>query len=252
MIIFKGKTDRMIRSLQMPAEFLVVTDENAWMTDDLMARYIEEIWLPHVYKMNQSESILTLDSFSAHVSSSTLARFRLRNIHTPVIPGDGQSAPRPVEVSLLKPFQGLLKAYCQQYMLSELEKLQETGKKRVPKPSRQLIVHWIEAAWHTIKAKQDSISRSFIVAGISDSFDADWNDSLAKNALLEEIERDMTEILRNEELAYQDSLSQLPEGSFSNDSNSEMESEEVLLVDPPSFADMSESTFADFDATIHC
>ena len=48
MIIFKGKTDRTISDLNIPAGFIVKTQEKAWMDDDLMKVWVDVIWIKHV------------------------------------------------------------------------------------------------------------------------------------------------------------------------------------------------------------
>ena len=84
-----------------------------------MLRYIDEIWMPHVKEMGKEESILTLDSFSAQVSNSTMACFQSHKVHTSVIPGGCTSVIQPLDVCLSKPFKVHLKASWQRYMLQD-------------------------------------------------------------------------------------------------------------------------------------
>ena len=48
MIIFKDKTNRTIKILKIPGRFVVATQEKAWMDEDLMVRWIKEIWVPYI------------------------------------------------------------------------------------------------------------------------------------------------------------------------------------------------------------
>ena len=68
MIIFKGKTDKTIKNLNIPKGFIVKTQEKAWMDDDLMQTWVEEIWLNHVRaeskKLGFDNSLLAFDAFS--------------------------------------------------------------------------------------------------------------------------------------------------------------------------------------------
>ena len=48
MIIFKGKTDRTISDLNIPTGFIVKTQGKAWMDDDLMKVWVEDIWIKHI------------------------------------------------------------------------------------------------------------------------------------------------------------------------------------------------------------
>ena len=48
MIIFKGKTDRTISDLNIPAEVIMKLQEKAWMDDHLMKVRVEDIWIKHI------------------------------------------------------------------------------------------------------------------------------------------------------------------------------------------------------------
>ncbi len=240
----------MIRLVLEPNGFIVTTHESASMDDNLMARYIDEIWMPHVNRMTRSESILTLNDFPAHVSNSSVSRLHSNNVHTSVIPRGCSAVVQPLDVCLSKSFQGILKAYCQQYILLETKNLEQNGKKRVTRPSRQLIVNWIEAAWNAIKTKQDLIKKSFIVAGIGNSL-GEWNDSVTRNGLQEEIEKEMGEM---NQLAVQDSantFADVPDNASSSD-NTDFESQEMIIIDPSTFPDFSGDDFTDSTTVTHC
>ena len=70
MLIFKGKTDKIIKKLRIPEEFIVKTQEKSWMDEGLMEVWIEEIWLKHIREVSKQlgfdNSLLTFDAFSAH------------------------------------------------------------------------------------------------------------------------------------------------------------------------------------------
>ena len=48
MIIFKGKTDRTISDLNIPAGFIVKTQENTRMDNDLIKLWVEDISIKHI------------------------------------------------------------------------------------------------------------------------------------------------------------------------------------------------------------
>ena len=50
MIIFKRKTDRTISDLNIPAGFILKTQEKAWMDDGLMKVWVEDIWI--IFELN--------------------------------------------------------------------------------------------------------------------------------------------------------------------------------------------------------
>ena len=53
MLIFKGKTERTIVNLRVPEGFVVKTQEKAWMDEDLMNVWLDEIWVKYVSKITQ-------------------------------------------------------------------------------------------------------------------------------------------------------------------------------------------------------
>ena len=63
-ILFKEKTDRTISDLNIPAGFIVKTQEKAWMDDDLMKVWVEDIWIKHIraecQKLGFEIALLTL------------------------------------------------------------------------------------------------------------------------------------------------------------------------------------------------
>ena len=59
MIIFKGKTDRTIRDLVVPEGFLVTTQEKAWMDEERMIMWLEEIWIKYTDQRIKSKKSLS-------------------------------------------------------------------------------------------------------------------------------------------------------------------------------------------------
>ena len=78
MVIFKGKTEKTIRDLEIPPGFVVKTQSNAWMDDELMKVWVEEIWLKHAHaeckKLGFANSLLSFDAFSAHLTDGVKAQ----------------------------------------------------------------------------------------------------------------------------------------------------------------------------------
>ncbi len=220
MVVFKGKT---IKNLIVPEGFVAVTQEKGWMDDKLMMKYIDEIWMAHVLKTGCKESLLTLDSFRAHISESSKKKFHENDVHTCVIPGGCTSVLQPLDVCLNKPFKAHLRHCWQQYMLQETEKLEGSEKTKIPPAPRQEILNWIETAWKAIKEKPDQISKSFVVTGIG-TVNGKWEESLIRNEeLRQEIEQ---------ELFGSEQLPCAPDGDpfdqFSSDFNSDSDSTEHI------------------------
>ena len=90
MIIFKGKTDQTIRNLNIPANFVVKTQERAWMDDDLMQVCVEEIWIKHTQgeckRLEFQRSMPTFDDFAAHLTDGVEKQLLESNTDTLTIP----------------------------------------------------------------------------------------------------------------------------------------------------------------------
>ncbi len=95
------------------------------MDDPLMLS--DEIWMP-----GYTESILCLDSFRAHISASTDGKLRTNNVHASVIPG---GCTYILQCLLEQAFQ-ITGIHAKQ------DKDNPIGK--IPSPSRQLIVNWVD------------------------------------------------------------------------------------------------------------
>ena len=71
-IVFKGKTDRTISDLSIPPGFILKTQEKAWMDDDLMKVWVEDIWIKHIraecQKLGFENALLKFDAFAAHLT----------------------------------------------------------------------------------------------------------------------------------------------------------------------------------------
>ena len=72
MISFKEKTDQTIRNLIIPTNFVIKTQEKAWMDGDLMQVWLEKIWIKHTQaeckRLGFQRSMLTFDTFAVHLT----------------------------------------------------------------------------------------------------------------------------------------------------------------------------------------
>ena len=211
--MYSGKTDRTVRNLKAPEGFVIVTQEKAWMDEELMLRWIKDIWMKHVKKISGGESILCLDAFSAHTSEAVATEFERQKVHTVVIPGGCTSILQPLDVSLNKPFKGILRRHWQQYMFDKTAELEEARKEgedprqfsKIPPPSRQILVDWIADAWSEISCKASAIAKSFFVTGISNALGT-WEERLIRDDdLRAEIDDTMAEIFGSSPLNAADS-----------------------------------------------
>ena len=78
LIIFKGKTTKTIEKFCVPDGFIVKTQAKAWMDEELMHVWLEDIWLKHTKLLSQKlgfeNSLLTRDAFSAHKTDEVEAK----------------------------------------------------------------------------------------------------------------------------------------------------------------------------------
>lgn len=190
-IVFRGKTDRVLKGLKVPPKFLVARQEKAWMDTPLTLRWVSEIWQRH---HRQAESLLVWDSFRCHLDKNVNLKLQNTDTVTAVIPGGCTSVLQPLDVCLNKPFKDLIKQKWLEYMeTSVVQQIDEESdedplaesddsdgerddvlqmkKKRVPlkvKPaSRQTIVDWVHWAWQKLQEKPEMIKKSFVVTGIT-------------------------------------------------------------------------------------
>ena len=112
MIIFKGKTDRTISDLNIPAGFILKIQEKAWMDDDLMKVWVEDIWIKHIraecQKLGFENALLTFDAFATHLTDDVESQLLEAKTNTLTIPAGCTSQCQPMDVCLNKPFKAIL------------------------------------------------------------------------------------------------------------------------------------------------
>ena len=112
MIIFKGKTDRTISNLNIPAGFIMKTQEKAWMDNDLMQIWVEDIWIKHIraecQKLGFKNALLRFYAFAAHLTDDVESQLLEAKIDTLAILAGCTSKCQPMDVCLNKPFKAIL------------------------------------------------------------------------------------------------------------------------------------------------
>ncbi len=234
MIIFKGKTKRSIKGLEAPEGVIVAYQKKAWMDGDLMLKWIDGVWNKSC-QFNQpgAESLLVMDSFSAHLTDDVKEKLESNKVHTIIVPGGCTSVLQPLDVSLNKPFKAILRRLWQQYMMESAEELERkraegntpASQMKIPAPLKQMMVDWIVTAWLELAQKVDAVKKSFLVTGISNALGG-YED----------------ELVRNDELKAE--IDELMESVFGSDPLKGMESDE----DPDPLASDSESDPLDSDS----
>ena len=163
MIIFKGKR---ALNIQTPPGWIVCVQEKAWMDEELMLRWIKDIYLRHTDK---ERSLLVMDSFRAHLTDNVKKSLRKGNTVPAIIPGGCTSKIQPLDVSINKPFKGDLRRSWATFILSTAEKVQQADdpSQRLKAVDKETIVLRIQSAVSSLVQKKDLIVKSFKVWGIT-------------------------------------------------------------------------------------
>ena len=110
-IIFKGKTTRGLKKVQVPKGVVCTVQAKAWIDEKCTIEWINKVWLLYVGK---NRALLCLDTFSAHLTKQVRDEFTKNVTKLLVIPGGCKSVLQPLDVSLNKPF----KSYIRQQWLN--------------------------------------------------------------------------------------------------------------------------------------
>ena len=126
MIIFKGKTKRFIKGLTAPPGVIIAHQEKGWMDGKLMLKWLDGVWNKSC-QFNQpgAESLLIMDSFSAHLTDSVADNLKKNKVHTVIVPGGCIPILQPLDANLNKPFKAILRKLWQEYMLQSTEELEK-------------------------------------------------------------------------------------------------------------------------------
>ena len=112
MVIFKGKTQRVIKDVSNSHGAVVSFQKEAWMDEMQMIKWIDDVWIKYTKKRC---SLLILDSCTAHLTMRVQDSFRLSNTSVLVIPGGCTSVLQPLDVSINKPVKSVLRKCWETY-----------------------------------------------------------------------------------------------------------------------------------------
>ena len=112
-IIFKVKTEQTICNLNIPPVFIVRTQKKGWMYEDLVKVWIEEVSFKHTEaeckRIRFENSLLSFDAFAAHLTHGLKAQLLESNSHILQKPAGCTSKCQPIDVSLNKSFDTVLR-----------------------------------------------------------------------------------------------------------------------------------------------
>ncbi|GBB83249.1 hypothetical protein RclHR1_01000005 [Rhizophagus clarus] len=212
LIIFKIKN---ILRGNFPPEVIIRANKKGWMNENEMLYWIENVWAKRE-RFSNPQSLLVLDSFSAHIVDSIKRRFGEKKTNIAIIPRGLTSRLQPLDVSVNKSFKSKMRRYYNEWMAETIKELTPTGKFR--RPSYETVAHWVKDSWDAVDV--NLIQRSFKCCGISNKRDGtedDWifnYDRLKQNNQL------------NDEVVVLSDKEDESDGEYENDEDEEYDDEE--------------------------
>ena len=140
-----------------------------------MEVWVEEIWFKYVREVSKQlgfdNSLLTFDTFSAHKTDDVQSKLVENKSDILMIPPGCTSKCQPMNVCINKPFKAILRKCWVNYISKIIEQMPATTPDdfKLPPPSRQDMVDWVEEAYKLISSDKDMVMRSFDVCGITTS-----------------------------------------------------------------------------------
>ena len=132
---------------------------------------VNESTVRTIVKTATRNSLLTFDAFSAHKTDDVQSKLVESKSDILMIPLGCTSKCQPMDVCINKPFQVILRKCWVTYISKIIEQLSATTPDdfKLPPPSRQDMVDWVEEAHRLISSDKDMEKRSFDVCGITTS-----------------------------------------------------------------------------------
>jgi hypothetical protein len=146
-IVFKAsRTGRIIREVTTRAEefgypehCVYSVQAKGWMCEELMLEWIERVWKPWIEAQQLESSLLIVDSFKGHTTSSVFNALNDCGTGVDIIPGGYTGDVQVLDVGINKPFKNGLQPGFEMFLRNRTSSKQ--------KPSRVEVSKWISAAW---------------------------------------------------------------------------------------------------------
>ena len=139
-----------------PAGMEYGVQKKGWMDEVQMLKWIEKVWKP--LSEQHVTSMILLDSFTAHLTSSVMLEFANCNTEVEIIPPGYTSKLQPMDVGVNKPFKGKTRTCYAAWLVAN-----KNNTNKQLKPTRKLIASWIYNAWTAIA--QNTFINSFYGSG---------------------------------------------------------------------------------------
>ena len=105
--------------MKIPSGVIATTQVKGWMDEVRMLEWIDKVWSPYV---SGKPALLSLDTFSGHLTDSVRKAFSKCNTKLLVIPGGCTSVLQLLDLSINKPFKNYIRDMWCQYMVQEADK----------------------------------------------------------------------------------------------------------------------------------
>lgn len=152
LVIFKGKNRP--KNLSIPEGiFSVEYQSNAWMTRDLMKKYIESL------PFSDEPKLIIMDAFIVHKNTEILKLLQEKNYHTIFVPSGFTDILQPLDVGVMHPFKSAIKD-----VFTNWSNEQEFVNDRLPIPKPNTVLSWVNECFHGIS--NEIIQNSFVGANI--------------------------------------------------------------------------------------
>jgi len=116
-VVFKSKTMRPLKKVNVPAGVHATTQVKAWMDEERMLQWIQEVWSPYV---SGNPALLVMDTFSAHMTDKVKDAFKKCNTKLLFIPGGCTSVLQPLDIGINKPFKSYIRqSWCKKLSLPQ-------------------------------------------------------------------------------------------------------------------------------------
>jgi len=147
MVVYEGTKNGMIKKRELQHHHptcIYETQENAWMDERLMLRWVEDVLAPYVALAPPGIiPIILLDSYRCHIMASVVNVIQDLGCEVVHIPGGCTGLVQPLDVGYNKPFKVRICAAWEEYMINDMR-----ANGTIASPSREEVSHWIsEACW---------------------------------------------------------------------------------------------------------
>ena len=229
-VVFKGKTKRSIKKVSVPYGVVCTTQAKGWMDEERMIEWIQKVWGPYV---KGNRALLSLDTFSGHLTNRVKDSFHKCGTTLLVIPGGCTSVLQPLDVSINKPFKGYIRQKWCERMVQEAE----SGVSKITPASKAILMEWIKTAADLVEKSPTTIKKSFQVTGIISK-----PDSTRSDAVCEEIENVMEKVFGQAHMGYVEPTEDPFASDDSDDSDPFIDSLSDTDISGPSYSDIESDT----------